>query len=249
MGLNIVSPKNSFIQFAESDYLDSCGVNEIAVCLPVLNDDDIAFQFLIQADTEGEADLLCDLINAELTIGIRVKCTDNNIKTFTEKTERFRIGPTLILYNWSAGLPGFTSVITDGQCFHINISTTEYGITYNWCSNCLKRISDGCLTSVVDYTGDDNQFGFDYCGGGAVDQSAETCEPTIITFTNQATVSIPYTSFLQAKYGEIPTVAVWIRDETGDLVEMGVRISFDAIPPTTINIDCGGVSSGIIKIS
>jgi hypothetical protein len=44
-------------------------------------------------------------------------------------------------------------------------------------------------------------------------------------------------------------VAVWIYDETGQLVDMGIRVTFDVYPPTIISADFGGLSSGIIRIS
>lgn len=250
MGLTLISPKNSFVQFDVSDVISGCAEITGSQCLPVMEDNDINFQFVIQADTEGEADLLCDLTNSLLTIGITDKCTDGLLLTFGAKTERYRISPTQVLYNWSHGLPNFATVIANDRCFHIKILTSQYGTDYSWCSNCFIRIIDGCFTSVLDYNGDDNQYGFDYCGGQAVGDDTTTCEPTIIVFTGQATLSIPYTAQLQAKYGNVPTVTVWQNDPiTGDLVDMGQRVAFDSFPPTVIKIDNGGVASGIVKIS
>jgi len=249
MALHIVSPKNSFIQFAESDSITGCGVESFSLCLPVLNDDDIAFQFIIQADTSGEADILCDRANDQLTIGICLDCSEDTILDFSGLTSRSRISPTQVLFNWSHGVPGFQTVISHAECFHIKIKTSQYAETYEWCSNCLQRITDGCFTSVVDYTGADNQFGFDYCGGAAVTDSEETCEPTIINFTNETSLNIPYTAQLQAKYGDVPTVQTWIYNEAGELQQMGIREAFDGFPPTTIKIGLGDVSSGIVKIS
>lgn len=244
MAIRIISPRNSFIQFSESDQITGCSVEGFSLCLPVFQDSDVAFQFIVEADTEAEADALCDLGNNLIAIGIVERCGDDNLLTFEGKTSRRRISPTQVLYMWS-GLPDFATVIPIGGCFHITVNVD--GNVY--CSNCLQRIGDTCFTSVVDYSGDGNQFGFDYCDGGLVEGDQELCEPTIIEFVNEATLAIPYTASLQAKYGDVPTVSVWIRDTDGTLVEMGLRISFDDFPPSLISIDNGGPASGIVKIS
>lgn len=251
MALTIISPRNSFVRFGESDILSGCGFDDVAVCLPVYTDNDVAFQFIIQGDTEAEADLLCDLSNSQIHIGIVESCDQNYLLEFSGKTARRRISPTQVLYMWS-GLPGFATVISVGECFRIKIITSQSGNEYEACSNCFIRIGDPCWTSVLDYSGDNNQFGFNYCGGadvGGAGDGQQQCDPTIIAFTNETTLTIPYTAGLQAKYGDVPTVSVWIRDTDGKLAEMGVRITFDDFPPSVIGIDCGGPASGIVKIS
>lgn len=251
MALRIISPRNSFVQFEESDVLSGCGFDDVSVCLPVFDDNDIAFQFVIEADDEGEANALCDLTNDQIHIGIVESCDENFLLEFSGKSSRRRISPTEVLYMWS-GLPGFQTVISVGECFRIKISTSQYGEEYEACSNCFIRISDPCWTSVVDYSADNNSFGFNYCGGsdinGAGDNTQE-CDPTIIVFTNQSTLAIPYTAALQAKYGDVPDVTIWIRDTDGKLADMGVRATFDDFPPSTISIDFGGPATGIVKIS
>jgi len=249
MALKIISPKNSFVQFDTTENLAECGNLPFNMCLPVSADDDLYFQFAIQADSEGEANLLCDLTNDQITMGITDKCAHGLLVTFADKTERYRISPTQVLYNWGHGVKDFKTVISNGGCFYIKVQTSQYGVSYDWCSNCFIRQDDTCNTSVIDYTGDDNQFGFDYCGGAAVADNMETCEPTIIGFTNVATLYIPYTALLQSKYGSVPTASVWVYDGSGDLVEMIMRVALDAFPPTAIKVDLGGVSSGIVKIS
>lgn len=253
MALSIVSPPNSFIQFAESDTVSNCGKNPLKPCLPVIQDDDIAFQFIIKADSTGEADLLCSRADPELIIiGLTEECGDalEGLIVLPGAFQISRISPTQVLYNWPHGLPDFRTVISEGDCFHIFIATNQYGNTYVWCSNCLQRITDDCMTSVVDYSGNSDAFGFDYCGGTPVDDNEEDiCEPTLVGFNNVPNISIPYTAQLLAKYGNVPTVSTWIYDETGELVQMGIRETLDGIPPATIKVDFGGVSSGIIKIS
>lgn len=103
----------------------------------------------------------------------------------------------------------------------------------------------------MEYGNDEDAFGFKYCNGG--DLPGETtptldCSPTIVTFVSVATLAIPYTALLQAKYGDFPTVQVWIYDGTGQLLNMGITAAFDTYPPTMINLDMGGISSGIVVI-
>ena len=248
MAIRIKSPRFSFVQFDESDVISSCQFADFTLCLPVYEDSDVNFQFILETDTEGEADVLCDLQNDLLEIGIADNCSDSIILPFEQKTERFRISKKQVLYNWSHGLPNFGTVVSIGKCFVIKIILQDVYYTTEFCSNCFQRISDPCHTSVVEYGNDDNAFGFDYCGGSAVDDVPETCEPTFIQFTNQPNIAIPYTAQLQAKYGQAPTVQVWIYDGT-ELVDMGIRVSFDGFPPTVITADFGGVSSGVIKIN
>lgn len=74
------------------------------------------------------------------------------------------------------------------------------------------------------------------------------CYPTIVEFTDVATLDITYTSAMLLKYGEVPTVQVWIYDEAGRLVNMMITAELDAVPPTTISLNFGGVASGLIVI-
>lgn len=248
MAIRIKAPANSFIQFDEPDLIQSCQVALFTLCLPVLEDNDINFQFILDTDTEAEADSLCDLTNSLLEIGVADNCDSDRLLTFTDKADRYRIGTKQVLYNWSHGLTNFGSVINKGSCFIIKITVQGPYSLFDFCSNCLQRISESCHTSVVEYGNDDNAFGFDYCGGTPVDNGVDECDPTIIQFTNQPNIAIPYTALLQAKYGSTPTVQVWIYDGS-ELVDMGIRVSFDAFPPTLIKADFGGLSSGIIKLS
>lgn len=250
MAIRIKAPVNSFVQFTEVDTIDSCNFDPFSLCLPVFADNDVYFQFIIETDTEDEADTLCDLQNAAMIIGIANSCDEDRLIEFEEKPERFRIDATHLLYNWMHGVPNFATVISDGECFLIKISVQGVYTLYDFCSNCFQRILGTCHTSVIEYGNDDNAYGFDYCGGSIIESDNNiSCDPLFISFTNQASISIPYTTELQNKYGAVPSVQTWIYDENNDLVDMGIRASFDSFPPTQINIDFGGFGSGIIKIS
>jgi|SRR5688572_22524427 len=245
MAYRIISPANSFVQFGGSSVTQSCNFADITQCLPVYLEDDVYFQFVVAADTEEEADALCDLTNSMIVVGLAENCGGSLIKTFSEKPDRYRISPFQVLYNWSHGLPEFDDVVNIGGCFVIKVTINE---DTDACSNCFQRISNDCHTSVLEYGNEDNFAGFNYCNSEAVDEQSEDCDPTFISFTDQATLVIPYTAAMQAKYGDAPTLKVWIYDGL-ELVNMSVRQAFDAYPPTELRFDFGGNSSGIIKIN
>jgi hypothetical protein len=248
MAYRIISPQNSFVQFGGSDIATSCNYRDIPFCLPVFEEEDIYFQFVIEADSIEETDALCDLQNELLTVGISGECPGPFIHQFTEKPDRFRISDFQVLYNWSHGLPGIFSVVHVGDCFFIRVEADE--LLLSDCSNCLQRIGSNCHTSVLEYGNEDNFAGFNYCNSAGVDSGGEVdCSPTFVSFTNAATLTIPYTAAMQAKYGNIPTLKAWLYDTNGNLVNMSVSQSFDAYPPTQLMWDFGGIASGIIKIS
>lgn len=248
MPYNIISPVNSFVQFAESSQIESCNFDPFGMCLPVFEDSDIAFQFIIQADTEAEADDLCDVTGESATVGIAETCQTGLLIEFSEKPERYRLSPTQVLFNWAHGVPGFGTVVRVGNCFVIRVNLLD---TYDFCTNCFARIGDDCHTSVIEYGNDEDFAGFVYSNSQPVqsDVDGAVCEPTFVTFSNQSTLAIPYTAFLQDKYGILPTIKAWLYNENGDLQNMNVQQAFDAFPPTLITFDFGGPASGVIKIS
>src|ERR1044072_7573919 len=98
MALRIKAPVNSFIQWNEVDTIDSCNFDSFSLCLPVYQDNDIAFQFTIEGDTEEEIDSLCGLTNGLMTIGIARNCSEERLLEFEGTPNRFRLSPKQILY-------------------------------------------------------------------------------------------------------------------------------------------------------
>lgn len=246
MAYDIISPPKSFVQFSENDIITSCELQDIHLCLPVYEEDDVWFQFVIQADTIEEADALCDLDNALVTLGLVYDCDEEPVLTFTEKPERFRISSLQVLFNWQHGMPNFSSIVDVGECFKIKVLIDD---DYQFCSNCFQRIGNDCHTSVVEYGNDDNFAGFNYCNSAPINEDETVCDPTFIEFGPVSSQSITYTASLADKYGNFPSVEVWgyIGSE---LVRMqGIEVSFDDYPPTVINLDFGGTLSGVIKLS
>lgn len=252
MALTLINSTNSFVRFNETAPAPDCIWGNIIYCLPVYDQRDIAFQWVIEG-TEDEINSMCTYDASEVEVSIIAECDGVQLLIFTEKPQRFRLSATQVLYNWQHGLPNFTSVIGVKECFKIQVLITEvygYPETVAFCSNCFERIAEDCFTSVIEYGSDSDSFGFKYCNGGDIDGTGvgETCDPTIVQFISVATLSIPYTAGLQAMYGDFPTVQVWVYDNTGALVNMGITVGFDQYPPNFINMDFGGISSGIVII-
>lgn len=256
MSVTIRSPRFSFVRFGSpADNYNTCSDTRVNFCLPVFGADDIAFQFIAVADTEEEANALCE--PGLVTVGLVRECEqegfDINFKSqYNRVPERIRISATEVLYNWPYGLPGFSLEYDIDECFLIKVLIDHPTAgEISACSNCLQRIADDCFTSVVEYGADENQFGFSYCGGeGLFDEEDEApcADPTIIQFTDVETLNIPYTPALQALYGDVPTVEIWILDG-GEYVQSIIRAGFDAYPPTQIIADLGGTATGFLKIS
>lgn len=245
MALNILAPVNSFVQFDETVQEHCLWPGREQMCLPVYDAEDIYFQFVIEADTPEEADTLCGLTN-NVQVGIVHECSDADFALeFSEIPERNRISPTQVLFNWQHGIPGFIGVIDIGECFRLRIKIEEN----EWCSSCFSRIANDCFTSVIEYGNDENAFGFYYCasndsisGGGEL-----SCEPYFFPFINKTTLTIPYTASLLAAYGDVPNVQVWMYID-GILQVVTVQITMDGAPPSAIEIDLGGTSTGYVVI-
>lgn len=232
----------SFIQFDELDTISACNWADTEMCLPVFQPSDIAFQFIVTASTEDEADALCSLDADPLSIGTVEQCSDS-LAPFSGSLTRYRISSTQVLYYWGGGIPTLYNYEI-GDCFRVGVEIFEQF----FCSNCFQRIASDCHTSVIEYSGTTNQYGFSYCAGTNEDtETATECDPLILEFSNQDNMVIPWTAYLQERYGDTPTVQVWIYDG-GELVAAGIRVAYDTYPPTELRMDFGGNSSGVIKI-
>lgn len=240
----IITPSKSFVRF-DSPPAGHCIWGDSQTCLPFLLDDDVAFQFIVQGSTSEEIDALCDPINSGLRIGTVRDCDDEFDVEFSDLPERYRISSLQVLYNWPHPLTGVSAFYQPGECFYIKIIIDSYPNLIG-CSNCFQRIPDGCFTSVIDYSNDENFAGFNYCNSGAIDETV-TCEPLVIPFTNETTLSIPYTSEKELAYGPFPTLQAWIYDGP-NLVNAGVSVQIQPGPPKIIYADFGGMASGVLII-
>lgn len=247
MPYHIETSRFSFIQFSEVDTVGNCNFADMEMCLPAYADDDVWFQFVVAADTQAEAEDLC-AGEVDIALGLVQQCSDGFLLPFAQSPVRYRLSPTRVGYVWPHGIPAFQAYIDVGECFHIKIMVGAQ----SFCTNCFQRIGDDCHTSVLEYSNEDNAFGYFYCGGGDFDSGGGrgdgACEPLEIPFVHQSTMTIPWTAYLMDRYGATPSVEVWVRDENGDLIKPGVVVKMDDYPPTQISIDFGGDASGVVKI-
>lgn len=247
MAITLITPANSFVRFGDTESNDVCGWSNVYFNLPVYAEDDVYFQVIANASTIEEADDLCQTGAEEIQVSLVSDCNvGTGLIDFSEKPDRYRLSPTQVLYNWQHGFPGWPGSIQFNECFKIRVLLNGQP----FCSNTFERIDDPCYTSVVEFSNDEDAFGYKYCYGGGVDSGdiSNTCEPYIVQFINESTLNIPYTASLEAKYGQVPTVQTWIYDGNNELVNMGITAKFDGFPPTQLLFDFGGPATGIIVI-
>lgn len=263
MGVYVRSPGFSFVQFSTFGYSygfteedhSTCFPEEVGFCLPVYAYDDIAFQFIVLTDTVAEADELCTLGTTKVKVGLVRACSDAaflidfDADGFTP--ERFRISEKEVLYNWAHGFPGFDIELVEDDCFYVQVKVLMDSGTVHGCSNCFQRVLADCYTSILEYGAEQNIFGFNYCGSGALFEDEEvTCEPTIVQFTDALTISYPYSETMRELYGDVPTVEIWIFEPLENkYFKANIQAGFDAYPPTLIQADLGGPATGFMKIS
>lgn len=241
MPYQILTSQFSFLQFGQTDNVTACNWDTEQICLPVFAVDDVAFQFVIQGDTEEEADALCAIDDQVISIGTLSQCSDE-ITPFVDTVTRYRLSPLQVLYHWPHGITTLMDYAVN-ECFRIGVEVFDQV----FCSNCFIRIGDDCHTSVLEYYGSKNQFEFAYCAGELISEDATDCDPLILQFTNQSSMEIPWTAYLQSQYGDTPSVTVWTYDG-GELVQAGQVVKYDTYPPTALLIDMGGVNSGVVVI-
>lgn len=262
--VHVTQPKFSFVRFDDLDVHETCHPAGVEFCFPVFDQNDIAFQFIVETDTEAQADELCDLAHAKIKVGIidpnggspgfEVNWLVNYTGApFLNKPERFRIGPKKVLYNWDAGVPSFEDYREVGQCFQFVVQVIFSFTTLTAVSNCFQRIAEDCYTSILEYGSDKNAFDFIYCGTFEDEtdsgSGSNECAATIVPFSNQSILNIPYTPTMFDQYGELPTVEVYIYNVgTGKFDYTIVSKTLDAVPPTMITVDMGGPGSGYVKI-
>lgn len=245
MAISLLSPPASFVKFTDQPE-EHCIFGILDIPYPVIYADDVAFQILLQGDTEAETQALA---GQALRFGIVRDCDDPAfLIEFTQAPERSLVKSTQVLYNWGWGFPGFTSAIADGECFRVRIQLGSQ----IWCSTSrFQRQTDICFTSVIEYSSNEgNAFGFFACGTDIEVPGAPVvdCRPTVIEFSNVPTLTIPYTAELRDKYGDLPSVTVMGYGTDGNLVNMNVEVKLIGYPVTSIVADFGGNLSGVLRI-
>ncbi|MBK7885133.1 MAG: fibronectin type III domain-containing protein [Chitinophagaceae bacterium] len=178
MAYTLLNPPYSFLQFGYAQFIGQkhCYEHDIKNCLPVIENTDLAFQLILKAGNEDEADAICDaptnIIQLLLLEGIITQPAGFEaaiLKNFTIDDgllfQRYRINDTEILFYWPHGLPGFKDLIDCNSCFQIGIKivSADPVINISAPTNCFYRPCDDCWTSLLEYNCDENSYGFEYC--------------------------------------------------------------------------------------
>jgi len=256
--IDIRSPRFSFVQLATAAYgyvpetYETCTFPDVSFCLPVYAYDDIAFQFIVTG-TSLEMDELCSLSDPDkVEIGLVRDCGDDfdiNFNAAYLRPTKARISETEVLYKWEHGFPSFDTEYAIEECFYVKVVVHMDAGDVSACSNCFQRIGADCFTSVLEYGAEQNIFGFNYCDSGAMFEEEEECEdPFIYQFTNAETIDIEYTDEMRTRFGDVPTVEIWIWDGS-QYSKPFIQTGFDAYPITRILANLGGAATGFLKIS
>lgn len=258
MAVTLINPPASFVQFNTAEE-HHCVFGIIAPPLPVVYSNDVAFQIVLQADSEGEASAI---YGSPVNFGLVSEYGDLAfLIQFPNTAVRSKLAPTQILYNWGAGFPSFQTVIAVNECFRVMVELNGQ----RWYSKTFKRIAiddDTCWSAVIAYASTSGGFGFFGCGpvtetgtgtdgegGGTPVDEEGNCIPMIVDFVNVPNLTIPITQGMRDAYSELPSVQVWGYDGSGNLINMGIGASFGpSFPPDYMYFDFGGPLSGKIRI-
>jgi hypothetical protein len=172
MAINIKSPRLSFVQIEPYALAVICGKE--AISLPFSLPNDLKFQLLIQTSTIAEADSVMAesitnfnlrLVKGGLSVDVATIQANTllNYSTMNKHFSRYRIGLTTILLYWSHGLAAFDTHVSCEQCFKMAADVKIGAITTIVPTNTFYRSCDPYFTSVLEYTCDENAYGFNYC--------------------------------------------------------------------------------------
>lgn len=146
--LNIVIPKNSFVQKA-SISADNCS-EQISLCLPVYDYQDINFQFKCNIEYSF---VMCEIVSD----GIPCEVSPDIYVT------KYHTGGMLVQFI-GLNMDCFGRVRC-GKCFTLKFYGSESDgklDTFLFETNCFIKICDPCWTSKIKYRCDEDSFGFDY---------------------------------------------------------------------------------------
>jgi hypothetical protein len=154
MAVTISSPRLSFIKFG---YLAADDP------LPVNLQTDVAFQVLLTASSEAIAD---NLMTVDKALWL-YSAEGMELHNYLDDTLEFlvyRISATEVLLYWANGLPDLASYINPDTCFRLALYVNyDEDTSYRSNTNLLKFVTDASYTSVLEYSCEENSYGFVYC--------------------------------------------------------------------------------------
>jgi hypothetical protein len=174
MAVQLINNKYSFLQFGfDTNTLATCGCDNCY--LPIIQDEDIAFQVMLKTTTSLEAtDLmlldedkfnLCLLENSTITNNATFNAAiKHNYLTDNIHFSRHQISPTEIILYWPHGIFYLTTHILLEEVFRLGlIIETGANQFIELPSNRLYRTDNKCYTSRIEYSCEENSYDFIYC--------------------------------------------------------------------------------------
>jgi len=169
MAIIFKNPPYSFVQFhnAAEDlvHFDS---------LPVAEPGDLVFQFCIVFDSLADADMAFNAAPSNYKLWllksrayaddadlIAAKVFDYSLISYSLKL--FRVSDTIIVFYWDESLINVNTLLKCNECFRLGLEMTINGTTFYKASNKFYRACEIEYTTVLEYYGDEDIYGFKYC--------------------------------------------------------------------------------------
>jgi hypothetical protein len=168
MSFSISSPAYSFVNFNALPDTDLCCIGDVETCLPLVQNDDLQFQFFVNTDTIDTANAMesIHINNIQLLLVDGAGSTELHNWTLDDTLlfEVIRTGPTTLTYLWKNDLSSLANVLVPyDECFRLKLKVNYSGTTEEAISNCFIVKQSDCYTSVLEYTNDEDYGDFAYC--------------------------------------------------------------------------------------
>jgi hypothetical protein len=168
----IVSPLHSFVDFNPPPNAKECCYGVEIVPLPLVEENDLVFQFAITCQTPLQAE---DIMNSNINDVALIIENDLGVDVVNYATQnlfflRYRTGVTEITYVWKNNLVGIKTLVKCDKCFVlkikaiVSINGTNENLEKK--SNIFKLKCDGCYTAILQYKNEKDYADFSYCNVG-----------------------------------------------------------------------------------
>lgn len=190
MAIRITSPEHSFVRFSDQNLMNDDAISwdeyrwpgaQLGFAIPFSLNTDLAFQFIIEGDTEAEIDAICliDLSKYKFKISYgtflgptllvaQYLSISGTEFSFAPYIEMYRLNGTQVLL-YVSSLANLTPVgvnIPEGACFQIAIAVQHGPIfidLYTAVSNVFKYIGANTqYTTVIEYDSEVDEASFYY---------------------------------------------------------------------------------------
>lgn len=174
MAIELVSPKYSFIRFAEEPLEEGCCDDNDVFLLPLVEETDCYFQVIFNCADAIEAGAVMTMANEDFRLML-LRGTSNDpgdipdiIKDFTGEEglffERYRTGETTVVALWKNPLTDILNLIDCDECFQLALQADipENDVILA-ISSPFKRYCDDCDLNVFEYYGEEDYTEFIYC--------------------------------------------------------------------------------------